>query len=102
MIAPGCCPPNVCSALIRARHRDETPDTHRRYHVNVDDEIMALKPANCRLQSGTCVRLFGLSSKPALNGTRGDVKGWDGGAERYLVHLSGGSQIKARAENLRA
>ena len=73
-----------------------------RYLVKVDDEVIALKPQNCRLRKGTCVTLVGLQSRPHLNGKGGDVVDFDVAAGRYVVSTETGEQLKVKPLNIRA
>jgi len=54
----------------------------------------------CTFASGEGVVIFGLSKKPELNGTAGQVQGAEADG-RYPVRLKNGSWLKVKPDNLR-
>eukprot|EP00746_Dinoflagellata_sp_MGD_P160882 gnl/MRDRNA2_/MRDRNA2_87827_c0_seq1.p1 gnl/MRDRNA2_/MRDRNA2_87827_c0~~gnl/MRDRNA2_/MRDRNA2_87827_c0_seq1.p1 ORF type:complete len:354 (+),score=69.24 gnl/MRDRNA2_/MRDRNA2_87827_c0_seq1:96-1157(+) len=60
---------------------------------------MKLRPANCILEQGTCVKLQGLST-PQFNGQLARITSIDRAAERYVVQCQEGKQIKIKYDNV--
>jgi len=78
------------------------PNTQR-YSIYVMDaaKAVSLKPNNVILENGTVGQIFGLLSKPELNGQWGTIKECDQGAGRYKVQLSRDKIIRVKMENIR-
>mmetsp|Transcript_8551 Transcript_8551/g.21898 ORF Transcript_8551/g.21898 Transcript_8551/m.21898 type:complete len:198 (-) Transcript_8551:518-1111(-) len=53
-----------------------------------------------RLPNGTLVRITGLRTKPALNGSSATIDSWDDAAGRYVVARSATEKIKLRPVNV--
>eukprot|EP00173_Palmaria_palmata_P001910 Plantae.Rhodophyta-Palmaria_palmata.ctg21426.p1 GENE.Plantae.Rhodophyta-Palmaria_palmata.ctg21426~~Plantae.Rhodophyta-Palmaria_palmata.ctg21426.p1 ORF type:complete len:223 (+),score=17.54 Plantae.Rhodophyta-Palmaria_palmata.ctg21426:65-733(+) len=74
-----------------------------RYSIYVmsNSKAVSLKPHNVILDQGTVGQIFGLLSKPELNGKWGTIKEWDRNANRYNVQLSRDKIIRVKVENIR-
>jgi len=70
-------------------------------YVMANSKAVSLKPNNVILENGTVGQIFGLMSKPELNGKWGTIKEWDRDAGRYSVQLSRDSIIRVKVENIR-
>lgn len=70
-------------------------------YVMATAKAVSLKPNNVVLESGTVGQIFGLLSKPELNGQWGTIKEWDRDASRYNVQLSPNKIIRVKMENIR-
>ena len=78
-------------------------DHKERYNIHVMDigKIVSLKPANVVLESGTVGMIFGLQSKPELNGRYGTIKSFNQSSGRYDVQLSPDQILRLKLENVR-
>ena len=74
-----------------------------RYSIYVIDaaKAVSLKPNNVVLENGTVGQIFGLLSKPELNGQWGTIKEWDRNTARYNVQLSPDKIIRVKMESIR-
>ena len=74
-----------------------------RYSIYVmsESKAVSLKPNNVVLENGTVGQIFGLLSKPELNGQWGTIKEWDSSSARYNVQLSPDKIIRVKMENIR-
>ena len=72
-----------------------------RYHVLVQGQAFALRPANMLLPRGTSARLAGLVAEPQWNGMAGVVVDVDLHAKRYLIELSLDKSLRVKWENVR-
>lgn len=70
-------------------------------YVMAESKAVSLKPSNVILENGTVGQIFGLLSKPELNGKWGTIKDWDRSANRYNVQLSPDKIIKVKVESIR-
>ena len=70
-------------------------------YVMALSKAVSLKPANVVLDNGTVGQIFGLMSKPELNGKWGTIKEWDRSANRYNVQLSHDKIIRVKVESIR-
>jgi curved DNA-binding protein CbpA len=70
-------------------------------YVMAVSKAVSLKPQNVILDEGTVGQIFGLLSKPDLNGKWGTIKEWDRSANRYNVQLSHDKIIRVKVENIR-
>ena len=70
-------------------------------YVMAVSKAVSLKPNNVILDNGTVGQIFGLMSKPELNGKWGTIKEWDRSANRYNVQLSHDKIIRVKVENIR-
>ncbi|CAB9504550.1 protein DnaJ [Seminavis robusta] len=70
-------------------------------YVMANSKAVSLKPHNVILDAGTVGQIFGLLSKPELNGKWGTIKEWDRNANRYNVQLSHDKIIRVKVENIR-
>ena len=78
------------------------PNTERySIYVMAMSKAASLKPGNVILDEGTVGQIFGLLSKPELNGKWGTIKEWDRNAGRYNVQLSEDKIIRVKVENIR-
>jgi len=59
---------------------------------------MKLRPGNCILEQGTCVKLQGLSTAQ-FNGQMARITEIDRAAERYVVQCRDGKQVKVKYDN---
>jgi hypothetical protein len=77
--------------------------SNERYSIYVMDvsQAVSLKPTNVILENGTVGQIFGLMSKPELNGKWGTIKNCDKSAGRYDVQLSQDKIIRVKVENIR-
>lgn len=77
--------------------------TAERYSIYVvaQKKAVSLKPNNVILDAGTVGQIFGLMSKPELNGKWGTIKDWDRSANRYNVQLSPDKIIRVKVESIR-
>ena len=74
-----------------------------RYSIYVmsESKAVSLKPNNVVLENGTVGQIFGLLSKPELNGQWGTIKEWDSSSARYNIQLSPDKIIRVKMENIR-
>lgn len=76
-----------------------------RYSIYVmaaqNPKAISLKPQNVILDNGTVGQIFGLMSKPELNGKWGTIKEYDINANRYNVQLSHDKIIRVKLESIR-
>jgi curved DNA-binding protein CbpA len=70
-------------------------------HVSALKKIVSLKPANVVLDTGTVGQIYGLKSKPELNGKFGTIQSWIRDSNKYDVQLSPSQVIRIKVENMR-
>mmetsp|Transcript_29450 Transcript_29450/g.34127 ORF Transcript_29450/g.34127 Transcript_29450/m.34127 type:complete len:396 (+) Transcript_29450:140-1327(+) len=70
-------------------------------HVSALKKIVRLKPANIILETGTVGQIYGLQSKPELNGKFGTIKEWIRESNKYDIYLSASQAIRIKVENFR-
>jgi len=61
---------------------------------------LSVKADNVKLPKGSVVTIRGVVAKPALNGRRGTVAGFDAEGGRYLVQTSKDEQLKLKPQNV--
>lgn len=78
-------------------------DHKERYNIHVMDigKIVSLKPNNVVLENGTVAMIFGLQSKPELNGRYGTIKNFNQDTGRYDVQCSADQILRLKLENVR-
>lgn len=64
-------------------------------------KVFDLRPQNVILSNGTCAQIWGINSRPDLNGKFGTIIGFDPNSKRYDVQLSANSIMKLKQCNLR-
>jgi hypothetical protein len=78
-------------------------DQKERYNIHVMDlgKMVSLKPGNVVLDNDTVAMIFGLQSKPELNGRYGTIKAFHRDTGRYDVQLSADQLLRLKLENVR-
>ena len=77
-------------------------DSKGRYNIYIMDKskVISLKPGNVILENGSVGHIFGLKSKPELNGKSGTIKSFNRDSGRYDVQLSRDQILRLKLENI--
>eukprot|EP00301_Raphidiophrys_heterophryoidea_P019593 c4495_g1_i1.p1 GENE.c4495_g1_i1~~c4495_g1_i1.p1 ORF type:complete len:399 (-),score=76.21 c4495_g1_i1:206-1315(-) len=72
-----------------------------RYRLQAGSRVVAIKPENVLLRSGTVARIHGLVNAAQHNEKWGRINAFDKSAGRYEITLADGESVRVKPQNLR-